>query len=635
MQLFTTASGRLDPEPVRLYSSDKHARLFLALAFLLSAFYMGKNLKRGWIPLDEGTLGLSAQYVLAGELPHKDYGEVYTGGLAYLNALAFRAFGVESASTRYLLYLFFLAWVPAIYYVATHFVSAPLASALTFLAVAWGPPNYPAAMPSWYNLFFATFGLAALLAYIEKQNSPLLVIAGLSGGISFLFKQVGLFFMAAVLLFLLFREQVANRKPTSVRPSRDFPLYKIVAHLAVVLCEASLLLLILKKFSLFALVYFLLPVSFIGAFILWGEYNCPRHSDRFSFLFREIGLFALGAAIPVAIFLAPFVRTGSVPDFIRDVFILPGKQISYAAKAPGLLTLVGGVSVDGALLGGLFLTGARWRRRLTGLAVLGMILGLLLARISPYIYRLIWSAIWLLLPLLVIAGLFIQLRRSAVTAPKALEIGTEDRQKLFLILSVSMLCGLVQFPFSAPTYYCYVAPLVVVMAAAVAGYIRRPPRLFLMAAYCFALLYAVFEVTPGFLSLGRRYEPDRQTVPLRLPHTGHLRTSARRAQTYETLHAIIMQHAHSDYIYATPDCPEMYFIYGFRDPMRYFFDFFNEPGDQPQSVLAKIHKYHINLVVLNGDPLFSPPLPANLRAVLEQEFPNRAATGSFEVRWKP
>src|SRR5260370_20363388 len=107
---------------------------------------------------------------------------------------------------RYMIFLFFLAWVPANYYAASRFVSAPVAGAVTLLAVAWGLPNYAAAMPSWYNLFFATFCLAALLRYIEVQTGRWLLFAGFCGGVSLLFKLSGLYFVAGALLFLLFRE---------------------------------------------------------------------------------------------------------------------------------------------------------------------------------------------------------------------------------------------------------------------------------------------------------------------------------------------------------------------------------------------------------------------------------------------
>jgi hypothetical protein len=55
--------------------------LYVVLA--LSALLLAAHLRQGWIPHDEGTLGLSAERVLRGDLPHRDFDEVYTGGLSY------------------------------------------------------------------------------------------------------------------------------------------------------------------------------------------------------------------------------------------------------------------------------------------------------------------------------------------------------------------------------------------------------------------------------------------------------------------------------------------------------------------------------------------------------------------------
>ena len=57
----------------------------------------------------EGTLAQSAERILAGELPHRDFVERYTGGLSYLNAFAFRVFGVQLLAMRYALFVAFIA----------------------------------------------------------------------------------------------------------------------------------------------------------------------------------------------------------------------------------------------------------------------------------------------------------------------------------------------------------------------------------------------------------------------------------------------------------------------------------------------------------------------------------------------
>ena len=49
-------------------------------------------------------------------------------------------------------------------------------------------------MPSWYNLFLATFGSLALTKWIEDRRPHWLVLAGFLGGISFLVKLSGFFF---------------------------------------------------------------------------------------------------------------------------------------------------------------------------------------------------------------------------------------------------------------------------------------------------------------------------------------------------------------------------------------------------------------------------------------------------------
>ena len=148
---------------------------------------------------------------MQGQLPHRDFGEIYTGGLSFIHALAFRAFGVNLMSLRICVFLFFLAWLPAVYYIALRFTSAIAAGAITLLAVAWSYPNYPAAMPSWYNLFFATFGAAALLRYLEVRTRRWLFVAGVCGGVSILIKVIGAYYIAGALLFLAFLEQSESR----------------------------------------------------------------------------------------------------------------------------------------------------------------------------------------------------------------------------------------------------------------------------------------------------------------------------------------------------------------------------------------------------------------------------------------
>ncbi len=256
---------------------------------------MARELKRGWVPSDEGTLAESADRVLRGELPHRDYHEGYTGGLSYLNAMAFRLFGTNLASLRYMLFLFFLAWVPAVYYAASRFVSAPVASAVTLLAVAWGPPMYAAAMPSWYNLFFATFGLAALLRYIEARTGRWLVIAGCCGGISFLFKLPGLFFVNGALLLLVFREQIALGANPGDR--RDSLWYRVFVVTSILLYEALVFVMLRKVANGATYLYFWVPELAIGGAVIWHEFFVPT-TEAVDFAFYSVNCCFLDLVLP-------------------------------------------------------------------------------------------------------------------------------------------------------------------------------------------------------------------------------------------------------------------------------------------------------------------------------------------------
>jgi hypothetical protein len=210
------------------------------------------------------------------------------------------------------------------------------------------------------------------------------------------------------------------------------------------------------------------------------------------------------------------------------------------------------------------------------------------------------------------------------------------RQRLFLILSVTAACSLIQFPFSNTIYFCYIAPLVWLSITAVVSLMEQPPRFAAAGMMCFCFLYAVFELTPGFVyHLGVEYAPDTQTVKVNSPRAGGLRVTAATATEYEELVSLIRQHARGEYILAKPDSPEVYFLSGFHDPTGIFFDFYEDDAGRTQRALAAIQLHNINLVVLNHRPPFAGPIADDLKTALEREFPNRADAGDFEVRWKP
>jgi hypothetical protein len=159
---------------------------------------------------------------------------------------------------RIVLFVFFISWVPAVFYVASRFTAAYSAGAVTLLSVAWSVPNYPGPMPSWYNLFFATFGTAALLRYVETTTRRWLFLAGLCAGLSFLAKVTAAYFVAGTLLFFIFREQAITNEENRRRMERA-RFYSTTIFLGLAVFIVLLSVMIRKVPGVGGLIYFVLP----------------------------------------------------------------------------------------------------------------------------------------------------------------------------------------------------------------------------------------------------------------------------------------------------------------------------------------------------------------------------------------
>jgi hypothetical protein len=192
-------------------------------------------------------------------------------------------------------------------------------------------------------------------------------------------------------------------------------------------------------------------------------------------------------------------------------------------------------------------------------------------------------------------------------------------------------------PFSVPIYFCYVAPLLALSLLALFSISARVSRPILGLLLAFYIVFAVVRFTPGFLySMGYFYQPDPETVTLQLPRAGELRIDAPHAFGYERLIGEIQEHAGtSPYIYAAPDCPEVYFLSGKRNPTRTMFDFFDDPTEHTARILQTIDSHQIQVVAIFMRPQFSPPMSSDLVAALRERFPQAKEIGPFEVRWRP
>jgi len=600
----------------------------LVIVWVASCAYLAHLLDHNWIPHDEGLLAQSAERVLLGEMPHRDFAEVYTGGLSYLNAFGFKILGLRLLTLRYLLFAVFLAWVPAVFYCASRFAPPVGAGVLTALAVVWTVPNYPAAMPSWYNLFLATFGIAALLRFAASGRRGWLFAAGAMGGCSILAKISGVYFVAAGLLYLTFHEAVSAPKGGDTGGRGPYGALVAAGLLAFL---GALVGLLHRNLTIAHGYHFLLPAAALAALVLRAVAGSPQSAlpARLARLWQVTWPFLLGVVLPIALFLAPYLAGGGVAALAHGVFVAPTARLASAAFPPMTLRAV----LPAGFLALIVLLGVRaagaGRQWLVVALFAVMPVASFLIGGSEYAYHVTWASVSQSIPLLVVGGVVVLFGRR-----RAAGEGAKADQECFILLAAAGLCSLIEFPHSHPTYFAYTAPLPLLALAAVLSLIGRLPRPLALALAGYYGGFAVLVLnTRSVGELGLTAVPAQPLARLALPRAGLL-VAVRDVTQYGALVDTLAAHARGSYTYAGPDAPEVYFLTGLRNPTRTLFEFLEPAEASADRVLAAVDRHGVTAVAINRDMKFSPPLSPELDTAFARRFPHATAVGKFTVRWR-
>ncbi len=608
----------------------------LLLTWMLSVGWLGIHLNRGWVPHDDGMLAQTGERVLNGQLPHRDFDDVYTGGLSYLNAAAFKIFGLNLMSLRIMLLIFFAMWVPAVYFCASRFTSPLAAGLVTLLSVAWSVPNYPAGMPSWYCLFFATFGVAALLEYLDTRAIRWLFVAGLCGGLSCLIKSPGIYFVAAALLFFVYGEQEQAREnpcADAAKSTHSLSLYRIFLTVCVMALVTCLTLLVRPIATLPRVYHFVLPGLALGLLLLARESSAASlgSAARFRNLFRLALPFVAGVIVPIALFLIPYAVSHSLRSFYEEVFVIPFQRLKMADYPPPTL---GDLIAVIPLLGILAFAWYSKRREswLIGGAVAAlMVLLIVVTPNDSFAYRFVWLSVSDSAPIAVAAGAIILSRRAS-----GWTLGGVSGEKVFLLLSALGMCSLIEFPYSSATYFCYIAPLLALLMLALNSSRISVPRLIPAMLAVFFIVFMVLRVTPGMALDGMAYHywPPWTSEALGFPKAGGLRTGAEEVDLYDRLLSFVRQKATNGALYAGPDTPEIYFLGGYTNPSRVIYDAFEGYSGETIRVLAAVDATQPNVIIINRVPTVSVPYPPDLVSILDARYPQMKNFGKYQVRWR-
>jgi hypothetical protein len=485
-----------------------------------------------------------------------------------------------------------------------------------------------------------------------------LVAAGVAAGVSILVKIVGLYLVAGCLLALAFFEQAAPYRDRDPRGSGG-RLYSGLVTAAGIALSLLVWSVVRRVAEPVVFLHFVLPATLVSGWLVVTEWRLPPSIARVRVrtLAGLVLPFLVGVAMPLVVFAIPYALRGGLGDLYQGLFVDPFVRLDFMRRRPPQLKTMLNIVPVLAVLG----MSARLpeNRRLRVAGFLAVLCGLLLLLGSSWrVYPRVWFSMRSLIPVVTLCGIAVlwTVARSkgagsiAPASHSARAPGLRELQ-LFTFLSVTGLAGLVQFPFTAPIYFLYVAPLVALsVLAVVAASDRTAPfevsgpmtprqvgmrsRPVFAAVLIFYLGFAVFWIHPGFIyNMGTSFLRDDQAAALDLERAS-LRVSSQDKRDYEALVEEIVRRARTDFVLATPDAPEIYFLTGLSSPTRTTFELFDEEDYRGERILSALDSTGVSVIALNEEPAFSSEVSEELRAELVARYPHQEQIGRFIIMWR-
>jgi hypothetical protein len=385
-----------------------------------------------------------------------------------------------------------------------------------------------------------------------------------------------------------------------------------------------LALLIFSSSSITNVIHFFMPGAIVAVFLIFNEWRTSRGPSlhRIKILLAMLTWFGVGVLVPIALFLIPYAWHSSIHDWFIGTFILPYRRISASTfPLPPTWTLIACVP-SLIVLAAPLVVQRRFDNRIVVViaALLGMV-GVACGYIEAW-YQQVWNSVRPLVPVLTALGCYAIMRKDSAPSSE------KSRRLLFLCLAMLSTVSLVQFPFSAGIYFCYVAPMVILAYAAyVQAQPMRPIRLHLVIAMFYLGFAIIWMNSSGVYGIGKEYFPREGYVSTRIDRLA-LQIGALDKLMYESLIAEVQSHsAPGEYIYATADCPEIYFLAERKNPTRTFFDFFDADyaanfDDRLTRIQRVLDDHRVRVVVFYWRPEFSDPSVLKLYHELNQQYPN-------------
>jgi hypothetical protein len=520
---------------------------------------------RFWFAPDEGNYAHVAQRLLAGEVLHRQVQDVHPGYINFLNAAAFRLFGLDLLSLRYPLVIVGLGQALLVFLLLAG--QRPLLGLMASLTLtAFGAIQFLNPTAHWYCLALAVAAGAAL-AWLPRGRRRLIVL-GLLVGLLALFRQLsGALVAMGVVSYLLLEA------PSEAARGRD----RWVGRTLLVSMAAVLALYLGRATD---------PAGWL-LFGIWPLGLLAWLSAKVAVPNREVariaGWLILGAAVSSLPLWLYHLAHGSVGWWLRDTL--------QTAMFLGRMNFL-----DRPLYASLTRTG-------------------LLQLFSPHPTEIINGAFWFVLPLLAaLQGLL--LVASLVRGPARLAPPLSWLAVFYAVVSVH---------YQIPLYLLYSVGLTLVGLLSLAAELRPRARAAAMiGAGLLAVVAVVFQAgqplgrgIPGIVE-GRR----AALVPANPLPRCHLLIEPGERQRYLDLVGLIQAETRPEQaIFVLPSDAELYFLSGRPNPFRFYNTALGISDERAlNEAIGVLEAHPPALVIFNPEDKYNTAFSRRLMQVIRQRY---------------
>jgi 4-amino-4-deoxy-L-arabinose transferase-like glycosyltransferase len=305
----------------------------IALAMFLAAFaYFHHTLHLTLELRDEGLLFLNIARAARGEIPHRDFIEVYGPGVYAVTAPVFHLFGDRVLPVREVLAIFRASSVALAYLIARHFTPRSFAVFGGLIAMAyWGRSIWLFTTPyaALFTIPLCMLSLVLLLRAQTTGNRHTYIASGFVCGVAVLFKWSLAVMSAYGMILAISASGMLHDSPAPGRRTARIPVIAVVALAAAVSVLPFLEILTpldyLLHFAPFHVLLALIVVHFAheGDGSTWLAYSAPRAFRYFA-----------GFSLPPLAVAALYLHWNALGDLLYNMVYRPLHYTDYYIGNP-------------------------------------------------------------------------------------------------------------------------------------------------------------------------------------------------------------------------------------------------------------------------------------------------------------